>query len=152
LVEFCNDKFIPLPKPINIVVSSAEIDVDINNGNTWEYWYSNASAERGKEIFKKCTSCHSLENINAPLGNQIGPHIIGIVDQKISYNANYNYSAAIKKRSTSGDAGKNENIWTSENLNKFLSSPQKFAPGNKMTFIGLSEPQDRADVIAFLKR
>jgi cytochrome c len=40
--------------------------------------------------------------------------------------------------------------WNWDNLSQWLSSPKTFAPGTKMSFAGLSNPQDRADVIAFL--
>ena len=40
--------------------------------------------------------------------------------------------------------------WTFEALDAWLASPRKYAPGTKMTFAGLSDPQERANVIAYM--
>lgn len=49
------------------------------------------------------------------------------------------------------DAGAAGLVWTGENLNKFLENPRAMVPGTKMVFPGLKNPQDRVDVIAYLK-
>ena len=48
-------------------------------------------------------------------------------------------------------AGKSAGKWTYEDLDTYLKSPKSFAPGTKMTFAGLNKPDDRANVIAFLR-
>jgi len=42
--------------------------------------------------------------------------------------------------------------WNWDLLSQWLTSPKAFAPGTKMTFAGISNPQDRANVIAFLNQ
>ena len=53
----------------------------------------------------------------------------------------YDYSDALKSANI---------VWNEETLDKWLTDPQAVAPGAKM-FFHLDNPQDRADVIAYLK-
>jgi cytochrome c len=99
-----------------------------------------ADVANGEKIFKKCVSCHSIEK-SAP--HKIGPNLWGIVMNKIAHAVDYAYSAAIKDK---------DGHWDYENLNKFLHKPREFAPGTKMTFIGLATDQERADLVAFLRK
>ena len=67
---------------------------------------------------------------------------MGVVDRLAGTVAGFSYSAA----------NKNSGItWTPEKIFTYLEAPQKTIPGTKMTFAGLKTPQDRADVIAYLK-
>lgn len=90
---------------------------------------------RGEIIYKGCQDCHSLDE------NDIGPMHRGVVGRKAGSVAGYNYSSALKNSGI---------IWTEDNLDKWLTNPQTMVPGAKMYF-HLSDAQDRADVIAFLK-
>ena len=103
------------------------------------FYLASADPAKGAEVFKKCTACHNADK-GGPNGT--GPNLYGVVDQPIGHHAaGFAYSPAI--------AGKGGN-WTWDNLFAWLKSPRDFAPGTKMTFAGLSSPQDRANVIAFL--
>ena len=98
-----------------------------------------ASAANGENIAKKCLACHSFEK-GGP--NKIGPNLWNIVgNDKISH-PDYKYSDAMKAK-----GGK----WDDESLYHFLNKPSKFIPGTKMSFAGISKPQEIADMIAFLK-
>lgn len=99
-----------------------------------------ANAESGKDTFKKCLSCHS-EAKGAP--NRVGPNLWKIVGRDKASLGDYKYSDALTKI-----GGK----WDEESLFDFIRAPKKFAPGTKMTFVGLSKPEEVADVIAFLKK
>ena len=93
----------------------------------------------GETVFKKCAACHT---INAGGANGIGPNLHGVVGEAIGKGVGgFAFSEAL-----SGIGGQ----WTFDQLNSWLESPRKFAPGTKMTFAGLGDPQDRADVIAYL--
>ncbi len=98
-----------------------------------------ADVAKGEGIFKKCMACHTIA---AGSANGIGPNIHGVVGGPIGHHApGFAYSPAL--------AGKGGN-WDWGNLYQWLKSPSSFAPGTKMTFAGLPNPQDRADVIAYL--
>lgn len=97
-----------------------------------------ANIEKGKEISKKCTQCHTFEE-GGPA--KLGPNLWNIVGAKFAHAAGFAYSAVFKGR---------EETWTVENLNKYIHKPKEFMPGTKMTFVGLPKDQDRADLIAYL--
>jgi len=91
----------------------------------------------GRQVFKKCQACHSME----PGKNLLGPSLAGIVGTKAGEVPNYTFSTAMKQSGIT---------WTPEKLDAYLLDPQKVVPGNKMPFPGLKTDADRTDVIAFL--
>ena len=101
-------------------------------------YMAKADAAKGEQIFKKCTACHNADQGGA---NALGPNLWGVLGEPVGKGHGFAFSPAL-----SGKGG----TWTFETLSEWLTSPKKFAPGTKMTFAGLSKPQDRADVIAFL--
>nr|WP_229822121.1 cytochrome c family protein [Novosphingobium arvoryzae] len=97
-------------------------------------------AAKGEQVFKKCVACHT---VNAGGANGIGPNLNGVAGSKVgAHAAGFAYSDALK-----GKGG----VWDDATLDAWLTNPRAFAAGNKMTFAGLSNPQDRADVIAYIK-
>jgi cytochrome c len=99
-----------------------------------------ANAEQGQATASsRCGSCH---NFDEGAGNKQGPALWSVVGRTIAGHAGFTYSTAL-----SAHAG---DIWTYENLNAFLHTPQDFSPGTKMTFGGLKNDQERANVIAYL--
>jgi cytochrome c len=101
--------------------------------------FSVADATKGEQVFKKCAACHNADNGGA---NALGPNLWGVIGEPIGKGAHgFAFSEAL--------AGKG-GAWDFHNLSDWLASPKKFAPGTKMTFAGLSSPEDRANVIAFL--
>ena len=103
-----------------------------------EVYLASANPAQGAEIFKKCAACHK-EGKGAP--NAIGPALWGVVGSPRAHAPGFAYSDAIKSK------GGN---WDWDTLGQWLKSPKAFAPGTKMTFAGLSKPEDRANVIAYL--
>lgn len=99
--------------------------------------------EEGAEVFKKCRACH---DVGPGAKNKVGPLLNGIIGRKAGTIEGYNYSEANKK------AGNDGLVWTEEVLFKYLEAPLSFMPGTKMAFAGLKDPQDRKDVIAYLKK
>lgn len=98
-----------------------------------------ADAAKGAEVFKKCAACHTVAQGGA---NGIGPNLYATLGEGIAQGkGGYAFSDALK-----GVGGK----WDFDKMNAWLTSPRKFAPGTKMTFAGLGNPQDRANVIAYL--
>ena len=96
---------------------------------------ADGDATKGAATFKaKCTMCH------APDQNKVGPKLMGVVGRKAGSLPDYTYSSSLKASGLS---------WDAANLDKWLSGPMAFIPGVKMP-IKLDNPQDRADVIAYL--
>jgi cytochrome c len=100
---------------------------------------ASADVGAGETEAKKCAACHSLEE-GGP--NKIGPHLWGVVGRDIASVADFSYSSALQEK---------EGAWDYDKLSQFLSSPKDWAPGTKMTFAGLKSPEDRADVILYLR-
>jgi cytochrome c len=103
------------------------------------FYLASADPKLGEQVFKKCTACHTAAK-GGPNGT--GPDLWGVVGQPIGHHApGFSYSPALQ--------GKGGN-WEWDALFTWLKSPRDFAPGTKMTFAGLSKPEDRANVIAYL--
>ena len=100
---------------------------------------ASASADKGMGAAKKCAACHSLEK-GGP--NKVGPHLWGVVDRQRAHESGFEYSAALKEKGGS---------WTYDELDQFLTNPKTYVPGTKMAFAGIAAPQERADVIAYLR-
>lgn len=97
-----------------------------------------ADVAAGEKVFAKCAACHTANSGGA---NGIGPNLFGVVGKAHGHLAGFAYSEALK--SVPGS-------WTFEALDKWLKSPREYAPGTKMTFAGLGNPADRANLIAWL--
>ena len=94
-------------------------------------------ADAGRQVFKKCQTCHSLE----PGKTLLGPSLAGVFGRKAASDPNFSYSPAFKQANLT---------WDAATLDTYLTDPQKLVPGNKMPFPGLKTARDRTDVIAFL--
>jgi cytochrome c len=99
---------------------------------------ASASVDHGAQVAKQCAICHNFQEGQGP---KVGPDLYGVVGRKIASVAGFNYSAALK-----GVTG----TWTFDALNKWLTDPRNDVPGTAMTFAGLQNEKQRADVIAYL--
>lgn len=97
-----------------------------------------ADVAKGQASFAKCAACHTITNGGA---NGVGPNLWAAMGKAHGHVAGFAYSEALK-----GVPGN----WTFEAMDQWLASPRKYAAGTKMTFAGLSDPQERANVIAYL--
>jgi len=104
------------------------------------HYLQTADAARGEAIFHRCQSCHNADNGGA---NGVGPNLWGTVGNTIAHRPDFAYSDGLKNH-----GGR----WDWDSLSAWLHSPSRFSPGTKMTFAGLSDPQDRADVLLFLNQ
>ncbi len=86
-----------------------------------------------------CIACHSF-NQGGKAG--LGPNLYGVVGGPHAHMVGYEYSSALKAH-----AGP----WTYEELDKWLTKPSAYAPGTKMSFAGIPDPNERADVIDYLR-
>jgi cytochrome c len=101
---------------------------------------ASADPAKGADVFKKCAACHTINQGGA---HGIGPNLYATMGKPLAGHPGYDYTDALKK------VGGN---WDFEKMNAWLTSPRKFAPGTKMTFAGLSNPQDRANLIVYLNQ
>ena len=97
------------------------------------------NAARGQRVFGACAACHSLE----PDRNMSGPSLAGLWNRKAGGLASFQrYSPALKSSSV---------VWGDQTLDAWLADPQQVVPGNTMTFPGVKDATQRADLLAFLK-
>jgi cytochrome c len=98
------------------------------------------NAAAGEKAFVVCRACHQ---IGPGAKDAVGPVLNGIVGRTAGTYPGYTYS----------DANKNSGIvWTPEELDKYLTSPQALVPHTKMIFPGVKDEQKRKDLIAFLEQ
>jgi cytochrome c len=95
-------------------------------------------AGAGEAVFAQCRACHVID---AGI-NRTGPTLHAVVGRKAGIIEGFHYSAAMR---TSGIT------WSDAKLFEYLESPRRVVPGTAMSYYGLSDPQKRADVIAYLK-
>jgi cytochrome c len=93
---------------------------------------------KGAELFSKCASCHS---ITAGGANGQGPNLHGIMGQKHARTAGFAYSTAMVAM---------PGVWDWAAMDKWLTAPKKYVEGTKMAFAGLSNPEDRANLIRYI--
>lgn len=100
---------------------------------------ASADPAKGAEVFKKCAACHTITQGGA---NGIGPNLWGTLGEEIGHGkGGFAFSDALAK------VGGN---WDFDKMSQWLTSPRKFAPGTKMTFAGLGNAQDRANLLAYM--
>jgi cytochrome c len=101
--------------------------------------YNAADYANGRKVFAQCRTCHTVAK-GGP--NQVGPNLHGLFGRKAGTAEKFNYSTAVK---TSGI------VWDAEKLDKWLTAPREFLPGNRMAFAGVRKENDRRDLIGYLK-
>ena len=100
--------------------------------------FANADATAGEAVFRNCRACHSVDaGVNIT-----GPSLHGVVGRAIDSVPGFNYSGNL---TAMGDT------WSVEALFHFLRDPRGMAPGTRMTFRGLPNPQDRVNLIKWLE-
>ncbi len=119
-------------QPKGAAAATAPAEVPIENLLT------SASVDRGAQIAKQCQICHNLQEGQGP---KVGPDLYGVVGRPVASVTGFNYSAPLKAKG---------GTWTFDALNKWLTKPSADVPGTAMTFAGLPNEKQRADLIAYL--
>jgi cytochrome c len=119
----------------SVAVSSAPVALAITDASGTQLV---GDAERGRRVFAQCTSCHSIE---AGV-NRVGPTLHGVIGREAGSVPGFRYSEA---NSTS------HIVWSEQELFDYLENPRALVPGTTMAFAGIRNPQQRADVIAYIK-
>ncbi len=101
---------------------------------------ASADPAKGQIVFLQCRACHSLE---AAGPNKVGPNLHGVMGRKAGLAPGFAYSDPMTASGV---------VWSAETLDAFLLRPSAFMPGTRMVFVGLRKPEDRANVIAYMKQ
>ncbi|MFY9239174.1 MAG: c-type cytochrome, partial [Roseovarius sp.] len=96
----------------------------------------------GAEVFRKCSGCHQ---IGQGAEDKIGPHLNGIFGRPAATHDGYRYS---KSMARAGDDGL---IWTAETLDAYIDNPRALVSKTRMSFRGVKDANDRANVLAYLR-
>jgi cytochrome c len=114
------------PEPVSFDVSGLEAP------------YNTADAAAGAKVFFKCKSCHAA-GPGSP--NMVGPSLHGLFGRTVGKHEGFVFSDAM------ANAGFQ---WTPARLDHYLANPRTDMPGNRMAFVGLKDPADRQNLIAYL--
>lgn len=94
-------------------------------------------AMRGEPIYARCQACHALAF------DRVGPRHCGLLGRRAGSVPDFAYSAAMKQSAI---------VWDEKTLDRFLAAPMKAIPGTTMTYDGVRDRQERADLIAYLRQ
>ena len=100
--------------------------------------YASASRSRGERQAAMCRACHSLDE-GGP--NMVGPALFGLFGSEVGARSGFEYSPVMRNA---------DFVWTPEALDAWLAQPGRFLPGNRMTFAGVFDKEDREGLIAYL--
>jgi cytochrome c len=93
-------------------------------------------AKRGGELYARCAACHALAY------DRVGPRHCGLLGRRAGSIPGFEYSAAMKKSGL---------VWNAKTLDRFLASPMQRVPGTTMTYAGVADAKERADLVAYLE-
>lgn len=123
--------------PLEAAGGGAPVELPID----WGTELPKADINAGKEVATKCQACHNLDQ-GGP--NMTGPNLFGVVGRPPASHPGFDYSDGMKAFAAK------QKIWDFEHINEFITGPQAYIDGTKMTFVGLKQRQDRINVIAYL--
>ena len=99
--------------------------------------------QRGARAFQKCYACHALE---PGIRNLQGPSLVKLWGRRAGTLPGFDFSDALVEAGAARDLR-----WSETTLDGFLADPQRYVPGLGMGFFGLKDPDERADLIAYLR-
>lgn len=97
----------------------------------------------GAKVYQKCKGCHQIGD---GATHRVGPHLNGIFGRQAASHDGFRYSKAMAR------AGAGGLEWHADTLDTFLENPRALASGTRMSFRGLKDPQDRLNLIAYLRQ
>jgi cytochrome c len=101
------------------------------------------NAEQGAKIFRKCSGCHQ---VGPDAKNRAGPHLNDVFDRRAGSIEGFDYSKAMERAHSDGL------VWDIEHLDAYIENPRALVSGTRMSFRGVKDPQDRHDVMAYLRQ
>lgn len=97
-------------------------------------------AETGEKVFKRqCAACHTVETGK----NRVGPSLAGVIGRAAAATPGFKYSDSMKEAKIT---------WTDDKLESYVENPKVLVPKGTMAFVGLKKADERAAVIAYLKK
>ena len=121
--------------PAAAATAPAADNTDTLDGSKFASFTGDAAA--GEKVFLNCKTCHAIEAGK----NMVGPSLHAIQGRHSGEIPGFSYSVANKGSGI---------VWSDEKLFQYLENPQRVIPGTKMTYTGVKDPQQRANVIAYL--
>ena len=91
----------------------------------------------GEGLYARCAACHALAY------DRVGPRHCGLLGRRAGSIEGFEYSAAMKKSGV---------VWNAKTLDGFIADPLKAVPGTTMTYAGVKDPKERADLLAYLEQ
>ena len=92
-------------------------------------------AKRGEQLYARCAACHALSY------DRVGPRHCNLLGRRAGAVAGFDYSAAMKKSGI---------VWSAKTLDRFIADPVGTVPGTTMTYAGIQDARERADLVAYL--
>jgi cytochrome c len=92
---------------------------------------------RGEQIYGRCLACHALAY------DRVGPRHCALIGRPAGSVPGFVYSPAMKRSGI---------VWSERALDRFLAAPMKAMPGTAMTYDGIADAKERADLIAYLEQ
>lgn len=117
------------PTPAQAAEMEASLPAPFNSGDL----------AHGQQVFNQCRACHTAEQ---GAGDMVGPNLWGVFGRKAGSEPGFNYSDGLKASGI---------VWDAPHIDKWITNPRAVVPDTRMSFLGLSNPKDRIDVIAYLK-
>lgn len=96
-----------------------------------------SDAARGEMIYARCLACHALAY------DRVGPRHCGLLGRRAGAVPGFDYSPSMKAAGI---------VWNAKTLDRFLADPLRMVPGTTMTYAGIPDARERADLIAYLAR
>ncbi|MDP3859415.1 MAG: c-type cytochrome [Stagnimonas sp.] len=96
-----------------------------------------ADASRGEQLYSRCAACHALA------ADRVGPRHCGLLGRRAGSVPGFFYTDEMKSSKL---------VWDEKTLDRFLAKPMAVVPGTSMTYDGVPTAQDRADLIAYLRK
>ena len=123
-------------KTILLSMTFAILSLDVALAQSIQPAVLNGDPARGQVLYQGCMDCHSIDK------DDVGPRHRGVVGRRAGSIAGFGYSKALKNSGLT---------WDEATLDRWLTDPSALVPGTRM-FYEVEKPQDRADLIAYLKQ